>query len=57
MPNLDYDVIVHSERTWEFERMAGAPENRAPEYGDIWSLSELNRTSSGRQVIVDGLHR
>lgn len=36
VPNLDYDVIVHSDRTWEFERMAGVPENRAPEYGDIW---------------------
>jgi len=36
VPNLDYEVVVHSEETWEYERMAGAHENRAPEYGDIW---------------------
>lgn len=42
VPNLDHEVIVHSEETWEYHQLAGDWEQRNPEYGDIWEQALEN---------------
>lgn len=39
VPNLDHEVLVHSERTEEYHRLAS---NDDPEYGDMWAQALSN---------------
>lgn len=44
VPNLDHEVVVHSEQTGEYHRLAS---NDDPEYGDIWAQA----LSSGMRFV------